>query len=67
MPQSDKVKSSPVAQQHRHDTAAYIRDLADELAKQARKDQLTLLAFLLEMARHEAERCEQSDAMVGQH
>ncbi len=67
MPQSEKLRRPTVAQQNRHETAAYIRDLADELAKQARKDELTLLAYLLEMARHEAERCEQSDAMVGQH
>ena len=67
MPLSDKVKRLPTAQPRRNETAAYIRDLADELAKQARKDELNLLAYLLEMARHEAERCQQSEAMVGQH
>jgi len=67
MPQFDKIKGAPALQPSRNETAAYIRDLADELAKQARKDDLNLLAYLLEMARHEAERCEQSEPLVRQH
>ena len=63
----EKTKFAVIGQPSRLETAAYIRDLADELAKQARKDELNLLAYLLEMARHEAERCEQTESLARQH
>ena len=38
------------------ETAAYIAQMSAELAGLARKDDLTMLAFLLDMASHEAQQ-----------